>query len=52
MGKDTRRGEGRPMILGYGVAEVSFLAFLTLLVVGSLVSLGILIYRWFRGKHK
>lgn len=52
MGKDARRGEDRPMILGYGVAEVSFLAFLSLLVVGSLVSLGILIYRWFRGKHK
>lgn len=40
------------MILGYGVAEVSFLAFLSLLVVGSLVSLGILVYRWFRGKRK
>lgn len=40
------------MILEYGVAEVSFLAFLTLLVVGSLASLGILIYRWFRGKRK
>lgn len=40
------------MILEYGLIEVSFLAFLSLLVVGSLVSLGILIYRWFRGRKK
>ena len=52
MGKNTRRGEDRPMILEYGLAEISFLAFLSLLVVGSLVSLGVIIYRWFRGKRK
>lgn len=52
MGKDTRRGEDRPMILGYGVAEISFLVFLSLLVAGSLATLGVLIYRWFRGKRK
>ena len=40
------------MILENGVAEISFLAFLSLLVVGSLVSLGVVIYRWFRGKRK
>ena len=40
------------MILEYGLAEISFLAFLSLLVVGSLVSLGVIIYRWFRGNHK
>ena len=40
------------MILGYGINEISFLAFLSLLLVGSLVYLGILIYRWFRGKRK
>ena len=52
MGKDARRGEDRPMIFEYGVAEISFLTFLSLLVVGSLTALGILIYKWFRGKHK
>ena len=40
------------MIIGYGIAEISFLAFLSLLVVGSLVALGVVIYGWFRGKRK
>lgn len=40
------------MILEYGLAEISFLAFLSLLVIGSLVSLGVIIYRWFRGNRK
>lgn len=40
------------MILGYGIAEISFLAFLSLLLVGSLVYLGVIIYRWFKGNHK
>lgn len=40
------------MTLEYGIAEISFLAFLFLLLALSLVSLGILVYRWFRGKRK
>lgn len=40
------------MILGYGIAEISFLTFLSLLLVGSLAYLGVLIYRWVRGKRK